>query len=66
MRNVSLQVAVVNQTGQVHAGPVRVTTGGDVIPPQQAVRLQTSLGPYNTRDVLSYVKWKVESAQPAQ
>ena len=66
MRNVSLQVAVVNQAGQVHAGPVRVTTGSDVIPPQQTVRLQTSLGPYNSRDVLNYVKWKVESAQPAQ
>jgi predicted Zn-dependent protease len=64
--NVSLQVAVVNQSGQVHAGPVRVTTGGNVIPPQQAVRLQTSLGPYNTNEVLNYVKWKVESAQPAQ
>jgi tetratricopeptide (TPR) repeat protein len=66
VRNVSLQVAVVNQAGQVHAGPVRVTTGGDVIPPQQAVRLQTSLGPYNSNEVLRYVKWKVESAQPAQ
>ena len=66
VRNVSLQVAVVNQAGQVQAGPVRVTTGGEVIPPQQAVRLQTSLGPYNTRDVLNYVKWKVESAQAAQ
>jgi beta-barrel assembly-enhancing protease len=66
VRNVSLQVAVVNQAGQVHAGPVRVTTGSNVIPPQQAVRLQTSLGPYNTNDVLNYVKWKVESAQPAQ
>ena len=64
--NVSLQVAVVNQSGQVHAGPVRVTTGGNVIPPQQAVRLQTSLGPYNTNEVLNYVKWKIESAQPAQ
>jgi beta-barrel assembly-enhancing protease len=66
VRNVSLQVAVVNQAGQVLSGPVRVTTGGDVIPPQQAMRLQTSLGPFNTREVLNYVKWKVESAQPAQ
>jgi predicted Zn-dependent protease len=66
LRNVSLQVAVVNQAGQVHSGPVRVTTGGEVIPPQQAIRLQTALGPYNTQDVLNYVKWKVESAQPAQ
>jgi predicted Zn-dependent protease len=66
VRNVSLQVAVVNQAGQVHSGPVRVTTGSDVIPPQQAVRLQTALGPFNTQEVLNYVKWKVESAQPAQ
>ena len=66
VRNVSLQVAVVNQAGQVHSGPVRVTTGGDVIPPQQSVRLQTALGPFNTREVLNYVKWRVESAQPAQ
>jgi hypothetical protein len=66
VRNVSLQVAVVNQAGQVHSGPVRVTTGSGVIPPQQAVRLQTSLGPFNTREVLNYVKWRVESAQPAQ
>jgi tetratricopeptide (TPR) repeat protein len=66
VRNVSLQVAVVNQAGQVHSGPVRVTTGGDVIPPQQTVRLQTALGPFNTREVLNFVKWKVESAQPAQ
>ena len=57
---------MVNQAGQVHSGPVRVTTGGDVIPPQQTVRLQTALGPFNTREVLNYVKWKVESAQPAQ
>ena len=66
VRNVSLQVAVVNQAGQVHSGPVRVTTGGDVIPPQKAIRVQTSLGPFNTQEVLNYVKWKVESAQPAQ
>jgi len=30
------------------------------------VRLQTALGPFNTREVLNYVKWRVESAQPAQ
>jgi hypothetical protein len=30
------------------------------------VNLRTSLGPFNTGEVLRYVKWKVESAQPAQ
>jgi predicted Zn-dependent protease len=66
LRNVNLQVAVVNQSGQIHSGPVRVSSGGNVIPPQQAIRLQTSLGPFNSNEVLNYVKWKVESAQPAQ
>ena len=30
------------------------------------VRVQTALGPFNTREVLNYVKWRVKSAQPAQ
>ena len=41
-------------------------TGGDMIPGRKAVNLRTSLGPFNTGEVLRYVKWKVESARPAQ
>jgi hypothetical protein len=47
-------------------GPERVGTGSNVIPASKAVNLRTSLGPFNTADVLRYVKWKVEGARPAQ
>jgi predicted Zn-dependent protease len=60
---VTIMVGVVDQSGRVVAGPERVTTGGNVIPPQKAVNLRTGLGPFQSRDVLRYVKWKVESAQ---
>jgi len=30
------------------------------------VNLRTSLGPFGSGDVLRYVKWKVERAEPAQ
>ena len=63
--DVSILVAVVDpRTGQTAAGPVRVGTGRDSIPPQQAVNLQTSLGPFSSGDVVNYVRWKVESARP--
>jgi hypothetical protein len=64
--DISLQVAVVDQAGRAQAGPVRVGTGRDVVAPQKAINLQTSLGPFTSREVLNYVKWKVESARPAQ
>jgi predicted Zn-dependent protease len=60
---VSIMVGVVDQAGNIVAGPERVTTGGNVIPPQKAVNLRTGLGPFQSRDALRYVKWKVESAQ---
>jgi beta-barrel assembly-enhancing protease len=64
--NVSLVVGVVDQGGRTVYGPERIGTGGDVIPGRKAVNLRTSLGPFNTGEVLRYVKWKVESARPAQ
>jgi hypothetical protein len=64
---VSIQVAVMDpQTGRPYQGPVRVGTGNSVIPPGKAVNVQTSLGPFNSGNVLSHVKWQVESARPAQ
>jgi predicted Zn-dependent protease len=64
--NVTLLVAVVDQSGRTAYGPERVGTGSNVIPGRKAVNLRTSLGPFNTGEVLRYVKWKVESARPAQ
>jgi predicted Zn-dependent protease len=64
--DVSIVVAVVNQSGQPVYGPARVSTGKDQVPPGQAVNLQTSLGPFDSQNVLSAVRWKVESARPAQ
>lgn len=52
-------------TGRTAYGPERVGTGANPIPPRQAVNLRTSLGPFQSQNVLRYVKWKVESAQPA-
>ena len=60
---VTIMVGVVDQGGNIVAGPERVTTGGSVIPPQKAVNLRTGLGPFQSREALRYVKWKVEGAQ---
>jgi hypothetical protein len=59
---VTIVVGVVDQGGNVVAGPDRVTTGRDAIGPQQAVNLETRLGPFQSREVLRYVKWKIEGA----
>jgi predicted Zn-dependent protease len=64
--NVTLVVGVVDQSGRTVYGPERVATGGNVVPGGQAVNLRTSLGPFNTAEMLRYVKWKVEGARPAQ
>jgi hypothetical protein len=53
-------------SGRTSYGPERVGTGTGAIPPRQAVNLRTSLGPFRSGEVLRYVKWKVESAQPAE
>jgi predicted Zn-dependent protease len=67
IRDVSLQVAVMDpQSGRPYQGPVRVGTGSSVIAPGKAVNLQTSLGPFNSGNVLNQVKWQVESARPTQ
>jgi hypothetical protein len=51
------------QTGQPYQGPVRVGTGASTILPGKAVNVQTGLGPFNTGQVLDYVKWQVERAE---
>jgi hypothetical protein len=66
IRNVTIAVGVVDQSGNIAYGPERIDTGNNAIPGRKAVNLRTSLGPFNTGEVLRYVKWKVESAQPAQ
>jgi tetratricopeptide (TPR) repeat protein len=66
VRDVSVVVGVVDASGRTAYGPERVTSGGNVIPGGQAVNLRTALGPFNTAEVLRYVKWKVEGARPAQ
>jgi tetratricopeptide (TPR) repeat protein len=60
---VTIVVGVVDQAGQIVQGPERVGTGNKAIPPSKAVNLQTPLGPFQSRDVLSFVKWKIEGAQ---
>jgi hypothetical protein len=64
--NVTLVVGVVDQSGRTVYGPERVGTGSNVIPARKAVNLRTSFGPFNSGEVLRYVKWKVEGAWPAQ
>jgi len=64
--NVSIIVGVVDQSGRTVYGPERIGTGSNVIPPRKAVNLRTALGPFNTGDVLRYVKWKVEGARLAE
>ena len=64
---VVILVGVVDpSSGRTSYGPERVGTGTGAIPPRQAVNLRTSLGPFRSGEVLRYVKWKVESAQPAE
>lgn len=60
---VTIAVGVVDQGGNIVAGPERVGTGTQAIPPQKAVRLKTNLGPLQSQEQLRYVKWKVEGAQ---
>ena len=66
VRDVSIVVGVVDASGRTAYGPERVATGGTVIAGGQAMNLRTSLGPFNTAEVLRYVKWKVEGARPAR
>ena len=61
--DVSILVGVVDQAGRTAYGPDRVGTGSNAIPPRKAVNLKTDLGPFQSGDVLRYVKWKVESAR---
>jgi predicted Zn-dependent protease len=64
---VVIMVGVVDpSSGRTSYGPERVGTGTNAIPPRQAVNLRTSLGPFRSGEVLRYVRWKVESAQPAE
>jgi predicted Zn-dependent protease len=60
---VTIVVGVVDQAGNVVVGPDRVGTGNAAIPPQKAINLKTKLGPFQSGDVLRFVKWKVEGAQ---
>ena len=60
---VGILVGVVDQAGRTAYGPDRVGTGSNTIPPRKAVNLRTDLGPFQTGEVLRYVKWKVESAR---
>lgn len=60
---VSVLVGVVDQSGRTVNGPDRVGTGATAIPPRKAVNLKTELGPFQSGEVLRYVKWKVESAR---
>jgi predicted Zn-dependent protease len=62
--HVSIVVGVVDASGRTAYGPQRLGTGGSVIPARKAVNLRTSLGPFDSGDVLRYVKWKIESARP--
>jgi len=66
MSNVTLVIGVVDQSGRTVYGPERIGTGSNVIPGRKAVNLRTSLGPFNSGEVLRYVKWKVEGARAAQ
>jgi predicted Zn-dependent protease len=67
MGHVSLLVGVVDpSSGRTAYGPERIGTGASAIPPRQAVNLRTSLGPFGSGEVLRYVRWKVERAEPAQ
>jgi predicted Zn-dependent protease len=67
VREVAMLVGVVDPaSGRTTYGPERVATGSVAIPPRQAINLRTSLGPFRSSEVLRYVKWKVESAQPVE
>jgi predicted Zn-dependent protease len=66
IRDVVVLVGVVDpSSGRTSHGPQRVSTGTSAIPARQAINLRTSLGRFRSAEVLRYVKWKVESAQPA-
>lgn len=67
VREVVLLVGVVDPaSGRTSYGPERVATGATQIPPRQAINLRTSLGPFRSSEVLRYVQWKVEGAQPVE
>lgn len=59
---VTIVVGIVDQGGNVVAGPDRIGTGSKAVPPQKSVNLQTNLGPLRSREELRYVRWKVEGA----
>jgi len=64
--DVTILVGVVDRSGRTVAGPTRVSTGSDVIPARRVVNLRTSLGPFQSADVIRSVVWRVESARVAQ
>jgi beta-barrel assembly-enhancing protease len=61
--DVVILVGVVDQAGRTAYGPARVGTGSNAIPPSKAVNIKTGLGPFQSGDVLRFVKWQVESAR---
>jgi predicted Zn-dependent protease len=60
---VAILVGVIDQAGRTAYGPDRVGTGSTAIPPRKAVNLRTALGPFQSEEVLLYVRWRVESAR---
>jgi predicted Zn-dependent protease len=64
--DVTIVVAVVNQSGQAVYGPARIGTGDRQLAGGKSVNLQTPLGPFDSSSVLSAVRWKVEGARVAQ
>ena len=64
--DISILVGVVDGRGRTVAGPTRVATGNEVIPPRRAVSLRTSLGPFRSADVLGSVVWRVERMSAPQ
>ena len=65
--DVSIVVAVVNSSGQAVDGPSPYRHGKRLRCRRgKSVNLQTPLGPFSSGDVLSAVRWKVESARVAQ
>lgn len=66
VRGLSVAVALVNESGAIVQGPLRVSSGRGVLQPGQVGQLATSLGPLQGPEHLRRVRFEVDAASIAE
>lgn len=66
VRGVTVAVALVNEAGAIVQGPLRVSSGRNVLGPGQVGRLATGLGPLTGSELLRRVRFEIDGAALAE